>query len=355
MVKDVKVYVDPLMFPWATSFYLQGLMELFGEKNVKFNNRFFADIPNDRNRPNTFNFVVCNSGSIIRYAIDWFDTNSINNMVAYEWCEIYGKVNTNWSVTPKHEFPKLRPCPPSMGIRFHSLFDSAKDWLLNSYRSGIVFSDAFIKYARYYYREYNRLPLSSYYHSPEKVENGYVFFLNTLWYNADWNNNDDMLNTPRYNLMKWISELPFITFEGGFVPHRKRNEKNGYVSSSDKFKEFLIKEERVKTEDYMKKIRKSYVAINTGGVVSCFGWKLAEYLALGKAIVSLPVVNDLLVPLEHGKNIHFIDCKKESISEALIYIYENPDYRKELEQGSRCYWDAYCRPGQVLSILMEGN
>lgn len=90
MVKGVIVYVDPLMFPWATSFYFRGLVELFGERNVKFGNRFFADIPNDWSRPNTFNFAVCNRGSITKYAIEWFDTNSINNKAAYEWCDVFG-------------------------------------------------------------------------------------------------------------------------------------------------------------------------------------------------------------------------------------------------------------------------
>lgn len=76
------------------------------------------------------------------------------------------------------------------------------------------------------------------------------------------------------------------------------------------------------------------MAINTGGVVSCFGRKLAEYLALGKAIVSLPIENYLSVPLEHGKNIHFVENEKESITEAMMYIYDNSDYRKKLESGS---------------------
>lgn len=352
MVRGVKIYVDSLMFPWATSFYLQGLVDLFGKQRIGFSDRFFTDLPKDSFRPNTFNFVVYNNGRITKYAIDWFDANKINNMKAYEWCDVYGKVNTNWLVTPKHEFPKLESVPPSMGIKFNSLLGSIKNWLLNSCKAGIVLSNDFLKYARYYYREYNRLPVSCYCYSPEKVENGYVFFLNTLWYDASWNNNDDALNTPRYNLMKWISELPFTTFEGGFVAHNSRNNKHGYISSSNKFELFLTNK-KIGIEDYLNKLKKSYVAINTGGVVSCFGWKLAEYLALGKAIVSLPIVNDLSIPLEHGKNIHFVDCKKESISEALTYIYENPDYRKELEQGSRRYWDAYCRPDKVLSNLME--
>lgn len=239
MCEQVKIFVDPLMFPWAQSFYLQGLVDVVGKRNIKFDVYYFVDIPNDASRPNTFNFVVDEHGKMTKYAIDWFDTNAINNKSAYEWSDVYAKVNTNWSVTPKQDFPKLLPFPPSMGIRFHSLFEGIGDFLLNSFRSGIAFSNDLMRYARYYYREYKRLSLDSYSYRPEMVENGYVFFLSTLWYNAEWNNNDELLNTPRYNLMDWISEQSFVTFEGGFVPHGKRSRRRGYISNNQKYLRFL--------------------------------------------------------------------------------------------------------------------
>ncbi len=352
MYKQVKIFVDPLMFPWAQSFYLQGIVDVVGKRNVKFDAHYFEEIPNNASRPYSFNFVVVEQGKVTKYAIDWFDTNAINNKSAYEWCDVYAKVNTNWTITPKQEFPKIQPVPPSMGIRFHSLFGCIVDLLSNSCKSGIVLSNDFLKYARYYYREFKRLPLDSYCYKPELVENGYVFFLSTLWYNAEWNNNDELLNTPRYNMMDWISEQKFVSFEGGFVPHGKRSQRRGYESSNQKYLKYLTRG-GVEVSEYMEKMQKSYIAVNTGGVVSCFGWKLAEYLALGKAIVSLPISNYLEVPLEHGKNIHFVENDRESISEALTYIYEHSDYRKSLEYGSRQYWETYCRPDKVISNLLK--
>lgn len=348
----IKVYVDPLMFPWAESFYFKGLVDLFGKQNISFDSRYFEEIPNNFSRPNTFNFVVKESDKTTKYAIDWFDSNAINNKDAYDWCNVYGKVNTNWSVTPKSEFAKVVSIPPSMGVRYHSLSGAIRDLVLNSSKAGILFKKDFVRYARYYYRECNRLPLDSYQYNPNLVENGYVFFLNTLWYDAEWNDNDARLNNPRYCIMNYLNELSFLSFEGGFVPHNGRNKEKGYISSEQKYKEFII-HRRVKTKEYMDNLTKSYVAVNTGGVVSCFGWKLAEYLAMGKAIVSLPIVNNLAVPLEHGKNIHYVECNKESVQEALTYICENEDYRRELEHESRLYWELFCKPDKVLSNLMK--
>lgn len=58
------------MFPWAQSFYLQGLVDVAGKRNIKFDVRYFADIPNDAYRPNTFNFVVNECGKVKKYAVN---------------------------------------------------------------------------------------------------------------------------------------------------------------------------------------------------------------------------------------------------------------------------------------------
>ena len=55
-------------------------------------------------------------------------------------------------------------------------------------------------------------------------------------------------------------------------------------------------------------------------------WDLGEYLALGKAIISTPLFNDLPAPLTHGINIHFVENDVDSIKEAVSYIIANPDY-----------------------------
>ena len=251
MSRHRKVFVDPLMFPWAECFYLQGLVDLFGKQNVIFDLHFFAEIPNDPSRPNTFNFVINEDGKITKYAIDWFDANTINNKSAYDWCDVYGKVNTNWTITPLSQYSKVVSIPPSMGVKYHTLSTAIHDLFYTGVKAGTLLKKDFLRYSRYYYREYKRVPLSKYLYDSDAVKNGYVFFLNTLWYDADWNSNDMQLNNPRYLFMKYVSEMPFISFEGGFVPHNNRNRKHGYVSSEHIFKDLITKKATIK--DYIKK------------------------------------------------------------------------------------------------------
>jgi len=347
-----RVFVDPLMFPWAQTFFYIGLESIFGKENVFFQNSPFVDLIDPKRGFHTFNFVVENmvTKEKKKYCIDWFDKNTIVEQGAYDWCDVYGKVNTNWRITPKREYPKIVSIGPSMGVNSMSLFHSIGRYFHTGLVSKSIFSKRTMQFIHYYYREYNRYPYQKYVYTPELVTNGYVFFLSTLWYNAEWNNNDENLNTPRYQLIKSIKSIEGISFEGGLVPHNNRNNKNGYTSSVNKYSD-CIYNNRMPVTEYMDKIKKSMVAINTPAVVSCHGWKLAEYLALGKCILSIPLVNDLPYPLEHGVNIHFIDGSPESVKEALMYIYSHPEYRKKLEQGARKYYEDWCAPEQALRLI----
>ena len=343
---DKIVYVDPCMFPWAQTYFLEGLEEVFGKKNIKFFSSFFRDLRYSYGK--NFNFVISDGAKITKYSIDWFDVNDINDYEAYEWCDVYGKVNTNWSVLHTYTHgAKVVAIGPSFGIKKYNLFGSIKVWLLNSIKCKFSIKEM-LQYARYYYREYNRLPLKTYVPNKNKVENGYVFFLSTLWYDANWNNNDNDLNTPRYKMMKIAASNPLIHFEGGFVIHNKRNRSRGYESSTHKYLD-MIYPKRLSIREYHKKIYRSYVILNTPAVVGCHGWKLAEALAYGKAIVSIPLKNELPHPLEHGKNIHFVENTEESINNALEYIY--PEYRQKLERGARQYWEKYCSPIACLKLM----
>ena len=48
-----------------------------------------------------------------------------------------------------------------------------------------------------------------------------------------------------------------------------------------------------------------------------------------KTIISTPLINDLAVPLEHGKNIPFVSSDMEDIKYAIDYIIRNDSYSKK--------------------------
>ena len=72
-----------------------------------------------------------------------------------------------------------------------------------------------------------------------------------------------------------------IRFEGGFRP-RQNHDVTGY-------EEFTVPGS-FGMREYMDKTKQSMLAFSTPAVHDCFGWILGEYLALGKAIISTPIL-----------------------------------------------------------------
>ncbi len=78
------------------------------------------------------------------------------------------------------------------------------------------------------------------------------------------------------------------------------------ISAYNFFVDFTMAS-RIPFTEYMTKLKSSLVIFNTPAVFGCHGWKLAEFRALGKAIISTPLTRELPSPLEHGTHVHFVD------------------------------------------------
>jgi glycosyltransferase involved in cell wall biosynthesis len=83
---------------------------------------------------------------------------------------------------------------------------------------------------------------------------------------------------------------------------------------------------------------------------------LAEYLALGKAIISTPIAQQLPAPLHDREQIHYVDGSEKSVSEAIRLIRDDKEYRRYLENNARKYYEEYLQPESVMSrLILEKN
>lgn len=105
-------------------------------------------------------------------------------------------------------------------------------------------------------------------------------------------------------------------------------------------------------DDYIKKTLESVVVFNTPSVCSCHGWKLGEYLCMGKAIISTPLTRELPFPLEHGENIHFVSSTEE-LYDAIVKINTDEAYRNKLEKGAKHYYMQWLAPEKVIERLFS--
>lgn len=308
------------------SFYIKGVYDFLGKRNVTFS---CSDFPNFPER--TFALIFEEENYKRKIIIDAFDSSDIN-VKAAEWSDIYGKVNYDSNNVPSEFLSKIKVIGPSFAIRVWS-FPGLVYHLCYNYikaRKRIHLFDNFIKN---YWRQYKRLRIEEYTKNIRTSEN-YIYSMNSLW------EKESRVNQIRACFFKACKNLESVIFEGGFAP-RSDNKTLGYD-------DFLC--QRDKFPDYLNKTKKSFVVFNTPAVQKCHGWKLAEYLALGKAIISTDIFNELPKPLRHEKEIHYLS-ENDPIEEVILRIKNDDFYRVSLEKSARKYFEDVLKPEIVIKKL----
>ncbi|WP_029035401.1 glycosyltransferase [Salinimicrobium terrae] len=311
------------------SFYIEGLYRLYGKENVKFS---MAGFPPFASR--ILAAKILESDRESKIVIDALDTSTIYD-IPLEWCNVYGKVNYNRENLPVKNKEKLVAVGPGFGIRIWSFPRTVFMALTNYLKSRVRIHDKKYFFTSYW-RQYRRLPLQVYQNNA-KVRDNYVYFMSSLW------EKEMQTNSSRASFIEACKDSNEIDFEGGFAP-RSDNKTLGFSSSIGK---------RVAPNIYIWKIKKSFVTFNTPAVQGCHGWKLAEFLAMGKAIISTDLNNVLPAPLENRKHLHFVTSTKEEIKKALKEISGNEEYRKHLENNSRNYFNQHLDPVKVISKILK--
>lgn len=306
----MKVLIDPEDDIQYMSFYIKGLIDRFGHSSVAFNRHAFEDLPSGDRATRTMRFILRDGSSEKRYVIDTNDSYRINETL-YDWCDVYGSVNTNWAKTPANQQGKLVSLCPSFAICYTN---PLRAWLSASL--GVIgTSRPKRKYLGCWRRMLQRPQLTEY--TPQQARDNYIFHLSTLWQSDEWNRNNEGVNLRRAYFIRACRTLePEVTFEGGLA----------------------------KTKD-------STLVFNTPAYWDCHGWKLGEYMALGKAILSTPLSNDLPAPLIHGQHIHITGATQDEMSDAIRYMISHPDYRHTLENNIHDYWQHYGTPEASLKLL----
>ena len=96
----------------------------------------------------------------------------------------------------------------------------------------------------------------------------------------------------------------------------------------------------------------SMFVFHTPAVHQCHGWKLGEYFAMGKAIVSTPISNRLPFPFEDGNHLLVVHDHDELVA-AIIRLSKDEDLRQRLEASSRNIYKQYSSPVAVMHHVIS--
>ncbi|SFU18117.1 hypothetical protein SAMN04489724_4769 [Algoriphagus locisalis] len=327
----MKVYIDPSSDILYSSYYIKGIEELFGKKNIKFSNNYFRDFKHNNH---FFALVLKSKDAERKIIIDFADSEEVD-IIALNWADTYAKINKSDIAYPSPE--KIIAIGPSFGIHIYSFFKTGYMAISNYLKAS-----SRIPNKRRFFSDYkaqlNRMSIDEYY--PNKNVNNYVFFASSLW------KKEKKTNDFRANFIKACIENPDIEFDGGFAP-RPRKDVPGYDE--------ITVTTRYSITEYLGNMKKSSIAFNTPAVLDCHGWKLGEFLCFGKAIISTPLSRKLPKALQDRKHLLFTDGSQDDIQEKIKNIIVNPELLTELKNNARKYYEEELSPKKVIERITKAT
>lgn len=343
-----QVIIDPRLKYNYASWYLLGIKRLLRDWQIIYDVRPFKELKylttSDYN--SGFAFIVREEKQERKLFVD---TEDVARIFAdrYAWCDVYGMVNPTKEQVEQYE--KLIAIGPEFGVTLGSSCSTLLRCIklfAKSYKSTHI---PFINYLRdYLYTNIRRRPIEDYEVAIDARPN-YIFHASTLWYNKY-----ATTDTNRYRgEFLCACKKAGINIEGGLFyinGDAVLKEMPDYPRYKETYKDFIY-ESRFSMDEYIRKTKESVVVFNTPSVCECHGWKLAEYLCMGKAIISTPLKREMPVPLIHGENIHFVHSV-DDIYQAVVSINSDDTYRMRLEHGARAYYEKWLTPEVTIHRLL---
>ncbi len=324
---DVMFEVHPDFDPLYHGYYLQGVSETFGVRSIYFTRREFPVF-----RERGLGFRLLPEGR--RIFIDASDWDGYDE-TALEWADVYAKVNVNEEKKAKRHRDRILPIGPGFGARFLNGHYLLKRLYYYAERRNGPVRKRWQMFKQDWRQATQRLSISAY--APDVVEPDYIFHISSIWAP------EDRCNGNRIAFIKAAGSFPGVRFEGGFAPPARWD-----ATECDPF----VIRRTLPISEYLAKTKRSVVVFNTPTVLDCHGWKLPEYLALGKAIISTPLTRELPAPLIHGKHVHIVKGDVFSIREGISKIRRDISYRKHLEENARQYFLDWLRPERVIERIL---
>lgn len=251
------------------------------------------------------------------------------------WADVYAKVNLDPSRVPTGVRARVVALGPAFGFRSWSPLQLVRArFVPRGLAEGSSVRRAWTGTLRTW-RE--RVPLDAY--RPQPSRDDELFFVAT-----PWRKHRDV-NEVRATFMRVAATLAGVRFVGGFAPSSP--------AEAAEVPQGMLAPRRYRHREWIARTQRSLAVFNNPAVHDCLGWKLGEFLALGKAIVSLPLPRALPAPLRHGEHLHLVDGSEAEIRAALERLRDERDYRRFLERNARAWFDEHLAPPRLLHRLVR--
>lgn len=109
------------------------------------------------------------------------------------------------------------------------------------------------------------------------------------------------------------------------------------------YHDIVLNENEIRKSNYLKYVKSSQICITTRGLLGSNGWKLAEYVAGAKAIVTESLMYEVPGEFLPGKNYLEFTTPQECV-EKVQKLLDEPELRYSIMKNNYDYYYAYLRP-----------
>lgn len=150
------------------------------------------------------------------------------------------------------------------------------------------------------------------------------------------------INQTRIAVMRMLKKEFGPAFFGGVIED---------ALSEKECPDLLLSREKVRKKAYLHRMKQSDICIGTMGLHKSIGWKMGEYVAASRAIVSEPLEYVLPGDFADGKN-YLSFTTPEMCCEQVASLYSNPDRLFQMKMENHKYYKEFLEPRkQLLNAL----
>ncbi len=282
--------------------------------------------------------------------IDCFDSSKVFDRAMLEKCDVYYKRNhfePDFQQLPEEFRDRIQPTAPSFACRTWKFtrrvmaamgIGLAARLAVTSITNRARFADDYRLIKDHFF-----LPMVEDFETgPDSAIDNTILFQTRVWEPKDVSN-DDMVqvNESRVALVRGLRKAFGDQFRGGLVPTRWALEHYPDV----------ITNFPCRRANYIQAARRSLVGVYTRGLHQALAYKLGECLASAKCIISEPLRNRLVAPLEEGKNMLTFHNAEECV-EQCAKLVKDRELIATMRRANHEYYRLHAEPAaEMLSCL----
>ena len=143
-----------------------------------------------------------------------------------------------------------------------------------------------------------------------------------------------LLNDARAQCIRLLRETFGDRFLGGFIRS---------PFTLERYPDLVLPAQATPQQTYLKTLKSYSIGVATSGLHGSTGWKLAEYVAFAKAIVSQKLRDRLPGSFECERNYREFASPEECVK-GVVKLIEDPSLRQEFMRNNAAYYQSHLRP-----------